>query len=77
MTSVEKRTNLIQHLEKAHIELRKVNKWIDKLEYHLYLLDETNMEPPDCEQCARPRCVCQEDEEDEEEVEYEEVEYVG
>ena len=72
------RSSLIQRLEEARIELHKVIERIDKLEYDLYLLDETNQEPPDCEQCARPRCICQEDEEDEEEVvEYEEVEYVG
>ena len=68
MSSVTERTELVQQLKTAYTELQKMVKRIDKLEYDLYMLDETSvdLEPPDCEQCGRPRCICGEEDEDEE-----------
>jgi len=68
MTFILVRNDLIRQLEITRIELQKVIERIDKLEYNLYIMDESNQEPPDCEQCGRPMCICND---------YEEVEYVG
>ena len=50
-------------LEKAKIEYEKAFERVNELQYDLLMLEndqeaEVEIEPPDCEQCGRIRCIC-------------------
>ena len=64
MSDTTERGYLIKKLEVARIALEKTIQQVDKLEFALYVLDETyegsyegSYEPSDCEQCSRPVCM--------------------